>query len=116
MMTDMTNWKDADPAEGYIPHEDGKIKWYVMSFEDDGGFYIGEYDMTDWDKTFEEVFEKAEEIADRRLASSDWEMVRKDQLVDAMYNISNALHESGDFKKDWIGLDWWDDWNEGEEE
>ncbi len=72
--------------------------------------------MTDWYKTFDEqVFPKAKEKADRYFASELWQVMRKDQVIDVMHNLSMALHSSGDFKKDWIGTDWWDEFDEGDE-
>jgi hypothetical protein len=105
----MKNWIE----EGGIPNDNGKVKWYVLGFDEDAGHYVGEYDMTDWDKTFKEVvFPKAQEIAEDFLTTDDWQIVRKDHMIDVMHNISIALHESGDFKKDWIGTDWWDEFDE----
>lgn len=112
-MNDMKNWKE----ESGIPHDNGKIKWYAIGLGEDESFYIGEYDMTDWDKTFDEqVFPKAEAGADSFFNRDDWHVMRKDQVIDVMHNLSMALHSSGDFKKDWIGSDWWDEFdNEGDE-
>ena len=108
-MTDMTNWI----KENNIPHKNGKIKWFVMSFEEEGGHYVGEYDMTDWDKTFDEVvFPKAQKIADKFLDTNEWQVIRGDHLFDFMLNVSHALYESGDFKNDWLPQDYWDDMDE----
>jgi hypothetical protein len=108
-MTDMTNWIKEDG----IPHKNGKIKWFVMSFEEEGGHSVGEYDMTDWDKTFNEVvFPKAQEIADNFLETHEWQLIRGDHLGDLMFNVSHALYQSGDFKDDWLPQDYWDDMDE----
>lgn len=106
----MKNWIE----EGGIPNDNGKVKWYVLGLGEDAGHYVGEYDMTDWVKTFNEVvFPKAQEIADRFLdGDDDWRIIRKDQIIDVMHNLSIALHDSGDFKKDWIDSDWWDELDE----
>ena len=113
MSDDMKNWKE----ESDIPHEDGKIKWYILGFEAEEGMYVGEYDMTDWDKTFDEqVFPKAQEDANSLFESDIWQVIRKDQLHNMMFNVSHALYGSGDFKKDWIGADWYDWLDEEDEE
>jgi hypothetical protein len=110
MMTDMTNWKDADPADGYIPHEDGKVKWYVMTMEEHEYYYVGEFDMTDWDKTFEEVFAKAKDYMDKCFRhTDDWQMIRKDQVIDLMWNCASCLRESGDYKEEWLPMDIFDE-------
>jgi len=110
-MSDMKNWKE----DSGIPHKDGKIKWYVIGFEEDESIYLGEYDMTDWDKTFEgQVFPKAEEKAGKYFDT--WQVMRADQLRDLMFNVASALHSSGDFKEDWIGNDWYDWLDEEDDE
>lgn len=104
-MSDMKNWKE----DSGIPHKDGKIKWYAIGFGEDESIYLGEYDMTDWDKTFDEqVFPKAQEDANSLFSSDLWQVMRADQLRDLMFNVASALHSSGDFKEDWIGTDWYD--------
>lgn len=111
-MSDMKNWME----DSGIPHDNGKIKWYAIGFEEDEGCYVGEYDMTDWDKTFDEqVFPKAKAEADSMFHSDLWQVIRKDQVIDMMHNLSIALHSSGDFKKDWIDADWWDEFDEEDE-
>ena len=113
-MSNMKNWMKIE-KDGFqpIPHKNGKIKWYVLGFEEDAGYYVGEYDMTDWDKTFDEVvFPKAQEMAEMFLDTHEWQLVRKDHLIDMMLNISHALYESGDFKDVWIPQDYWNDVDE----
>jgi len=105
----MENWKE----ESGIPHEDGKIKWYAIGLEEGESYYIGEYDMTDFDKTFdEEVFPKAQKRAEDFFEGDTWQVIRHDQVIDLMFNVSTALYESGDFKKWWLPQDYWNDWDE----
>jgi hypothetical protein len=109
-MSDIKNWMEEKDGYQLIPHKNGKIKWYVLGFEQDGGHYVGEYDMTDWDKTFNEVvFPEAEKIAHDWLFSNEWQVMRKDQLIDMMFSVAGALYSSGDFKEEWVvGTDWYD--------
>ena len=110
-MNDMKNWKE----ESGIPHDNGKIKWYVIGTEQDGSQYVGEYDMTDWDKAWEEVWVKAQEFDG--FFSEEWTLIRKDQLIDMMFNVAGALYASGDFKGEWVvGTDWYDWLDEEEDE
>ena len=112
-MTDMTNWMEAEEGFQPIPHKNGKIKWFVMSFEESGGHYVGEYDMTDFDKTYDEVvFPKAQEMANKFLDTHEWRLIRGDHLFDLMLNVSHALYLSGDFKNDWLPQDYWDEMDE----
>jgi hypothetical protein len=109
----MKNWIE----DGGIPNDNGKIKWYVLGSDEDAGHYVGEYDMTDFTKTFDEVvFPKAQEIAEKFLDTHNWQLIRKDHLIDMLHNVSHALYESGDFKKFWLPQDYWDDVDEMLEE
>jgi hypothetical protein len=113
-MSDMKNWMEAEEGFQPIPHDNGKIKWYVIGTEEDGSHYVGEYDMTDWDTAWEEVWAKAQKY--EKYFDQMWTLVRKDQLIDMMFNVANALYASGDFKKEWVvGSDWYD-WLDEEEE
>lgn len=94
---------------GGIPHDNGKIKWFAIGYEEDESYYVGEYDMTDWDKTFDEVCEKATDFADKCFPSDEWKLIRKDQLEDLMWNVASALRDAGDFKEDWIRPELFDD-------
>ena len=106
MSKDMTNWIEEDN----IPHDNGKIQWFAIGFEEEETYYVGEYDMTDWDKTFDEVvFPKAQKHTDRCFKSNDWRIIRKDQLIDLMFNVAHALHCAGNGKEDWDLDDYFDD-------
>jgi hypothetical protein len=108
-MTDMTNWMEDEEGFQSIPHKNGKIKWFVMSFEMEGGRYVGEYDMTDWDKTFDEVvFPKAQEMANG-LNTDEWRLIRGDQLSDLMFNVANCLQSADVFKRWWLPISYYDD-------
>jgi hypothetical protein len=116
MKQDMSDWMQAD-EDGWqpIPHKNGKIKWYVLGVEEDGGHYVGEYDMTDWNTAWEVMWEKAKKMADKYMAT-EWTLLRQDQLIDIMFNVANCLYSSGDFKEEWVvGSDWYD-WLEEEKE
>jgi hypothetical protein len=71
---------------------------------------VGEFDMTDWDKTFEEVFAKAKDYMNRCFRGNDeWRISRKDQIVDMMWNVAGCLRESDEFKNEWLEMDIFDD-------
>jgi hypothetical protein len=109
----MENWMEDEDGFQRIPHDNGKIKWYVLGFDEEAGHYVGEYDMTDWHKTFDEVvFPKAQEIADNFLDTDEWKLIRKDHLIDMLHSVSHALYQSGDFRESWIAMDFWDDMSE----
>ena len=109
MKKDMSDWMQEKDGWQPIPHDNGKIKWYVLGIEEDGGHYVGEYDMTDWNKGWEEMWVKAQDKANRFLGDYEWTLLRQDQLIDIMFNVASALYSSGDFKKEWVvGNDWYD--------
>ena len=95
----MANWKE----ESGIPHKDGKIKWYIIGMEEDEYHYLGEYDMTEWDKTWDEIYAKAEKTIEKYEWEA-WNVIRKDLLIDMMWNIFGALDQSGDIDEEWIDL------------
>lgn len=108
-MRDMKNWKE----ESGIPHDNGKIKWYAVGTGEDESLYVGEYDMTDWGTAWDKIWEITKEKTDKYF-EQEWTLLRKDQLIDMMFNVAGALYSSGDFKKEWVvGADWYD-WLEGE--
>ena len=106
MDIDMANWIE----EGGIPHNNGKIKWYAVGLDESVYYYVGEFDMTDWDKTIEEVIAKADEYMNRCFRNDfNWQILRKDHLVDLMWNVAGCLRESGEFKNEWLEMDIFDE-------
>ena len=101
--TDMDNWM----KESSIPHNNGKIKWYVIApLQGDsggGGHYVGEYDMTDWYKGWDIVFADANKWADVYLDDDQWwQVCRQDMVKDMMWNVFTALQESNNLDDIWI--------------
>ena len=105
-MNDMDNWMQ----ESGIPHDNGKIKWFIFSLQGDsgsGGHYVGEFDMTDWEEGWKLVFAKAESVAEKYLDEDEWwQTLREDQVVDVMWNVFTALHDAGSTLLDEHWVDW----------
>ena len=91
-----------------IPNDNGKVKWYVLGFDDFDYAYLGEHTMTpdNWQSVTDALIDEGGETMGE---VTDWKLLRKDQLKDVMWNIACALNDSGDFKKDWLGMDTFDD-------
>jgi hypothetical protein len=104
----MDNWMD----EYGIPHDNGKIKWYILAYQEDGGHYLGEYDMTDWDKGWDIMFADALKCVDKFIAEDgSWQVCRHDQVLDMMWGVFNALEQSKSLNSTWIDLDEYkEDW------
>lgn len=102
-MTDISNWMD----EYDIPHDNGKIKWYILAYQEGGGHYLGEYDMTDWDKGWDIMFVDALKCVDKFIDDEDrkWQVCRHDQVLDMMWSVFDALRESKSLNSTWIDLD-----------
>jgi hypothetical protein len=66
--------------------------------------------MTDWDKTFDEVFTQAKDYMGRFFRNNDdWQLLRKDHLIDLMWNVAGCLRESDEFKNEWLEMDIFDE-------
>ena len=104
----MDNWMD----EYGIPHDNGKIKWYILAYQEDGGHYLGEYDMTDWDKGWNIMFDDALKCVDKFIdEDGQWQVCRHDQVLDMMWAVFNALEQSKSLNSTWIDLDAYkEDW------
>jgi hypothetical protein len=104
----MDNWMD----EYGIPHDNGKIKWYILAYQEDGGHYLGEYDMTDWDKGWDIMFADALKCVDKFIdEDGQWQVCRHDQVLDMMWGVFNALEQSKSLNSTWIDLDAYkEDW------
>jgi len=101
-MTDMSNWMD----EYDIPHDNGKIKWYILAHQEDGGHYLGEYDMTDWDKEWDIVYADALKCVGKFINDeAAWQICRHDMVNDMMWSVFEALEESKSLDSTWINLD-----------
>ena len=108
----MDNWMD----EYGIPHDNGKIKWYILAYQEDGGHYLGEYDMTDWDKGWDIMFADALKCVDKFIDGDGWQVCRHDQVLDMMWGVFNALEQSKSLNSTWIDLDAYkEDWEIGNE-
>jgi hypothetical protein len=104
----MDNWMD----EYGIPHDNGKIKWYILAYQEDGGHYLGEYDMTDWDKGWDIMFADALKCVNKFIdEDGQWQVCRHDQVLDMMWGVFNALEQSKSLNSTWIDLDAYkEDW------
>jgi hypothetical protein len=115
MREDMSDWMQEEDGYQPIPHKNGKIKWFIMSHEEDGGHYVGEYDMTDWNTAWDKVWADAQKLAYDWLDTHEWVLIRGDHLTDLMFNVANCLHDAGAFKEWWLPLDYYDEFDEEKE-
>jgi hypothetical protein len=105
-MTSPITQADLDSQD--IPNDNGKIKWYVIGFDDFEYTYLGEHTMTpdNWESVVDALIDEGSKFMGDTLV---WKLLRKDQLKEVMWNIACALSDSGDFKKDWLEMDTFDD-------
>ena len=102
-MSDMDNWMDVEYG---IPHDNGKIKWYILAYQEGGGHYLGEYDMTDWDKGWVIVYADALKCVGKFINDdAAWQICRHDMVNDMMWSVFEALEESKSLDSTWINLD-----------
>ena len=98
---DMNNWMTERDG---IPHKDGKVRFYLVGFDEDVYKYLGWYDMTDWDEGWLRVWAdaKAYQCGD----AGSFQVFRHDQLLDLKRNVDNAFEQALEDKDEttWI---WW---------
>ena len=87
----MTNWMTQEYG---IPHKDGKVRWYVVGFQEFEFAYLGWFDMTDWDEGFEEVLSAVRLLEWAVDADEDYRILRHDQLIGLQDNLNWALQEA----------------------
>jgi hypothetical protein len=105
-MSKKSDWMNEEYG---IPHKNGMVRFYLVSWEEDVSAYLGWYDMTDWDKGWEKVWADAETKANN---DQVFQVLRHDQLLDLKRNIDWALEEAL-VEKDETTFLWW--WNKEKE-
>lgn len=105
-MTTLITQADLDSQD--IPNDNGKVKWYALGFDDFEYEYLGEHTMTpdNWESVVDALVDEGTESMG---STTVWKLLRKDQLIDVMWSIACSLNNSGDFKKEWLDKDSFDD-------
>ena len=98
----MSKKSDWMSEEGGIPHKNGSVRFYLIGFEEGVHGYLGWFDMTDWDKGWEKVWEAAEKCR----PNEAFEVIRHDQLQDLQRNVQYAFEEALEDKEETTWL-WW---------
>jgi len=101
--SEMTDWMNEEYG---IPHKDGKVRWYVVGFQEDMFEYLGWFDMTDWDTGFEEVLTSARLLKFVVDADEDYRILRHDQLLELKNNVDWALQEAMEVEGERT-FSWW---------
>ena len=97
----MSNWM----TEPYgIPHKNGMVRFYVVGIDEDVYGYLGWFDMTDWDKGWEKVWEAAEKVCNR---GDSFQVLRHDQMLDLMRNVQWAFELALEDKDETTFSYWW---------
>jgi hypothetical protein len=97
--------------EGGIPHKNGSVRFYLVGIEEGVHAYLGWFDMTDWDKGWEEVWKAAQ----KNRPNEDFQIIRHDQMLDLMRNVQWAFEEAMEDKDETTWL-WWINHNEKKKE
>jgi len=84
-----TNWMEKKDG---IPHKNGHVRFYMIGFDDDAYVYLGWFDMTDWDKGWEKVWEAA--IKRNGNINDEFQVIRHDQMLTLQLNVTWALVEA----------------------
>ena len=85
----MTDWMTEEYG---IPHKDGKVRWYVIGFQEDMFEYLGWFDMTDWDGGFEYVLMSARLLKFVVDADEDDDEDEENEFITNNYEISDNIY------------------------
>jgi hypothetical protein len=99
----MTDWMNEEYG---IPHKDGKVRWYVIGYQESEFEYLGWFDMTDWDEGFEEVLMSARLLKWVVDSDEDYRILRHDQLLELKNNVDWALEEAMQVQGE-TTFEWW---------
>jgi hypothetical protein len=99
----MTDWMNEEYG---IPHKDGKVRWYVIGYQESEFEYLGWFDMTDWDEGFEEVLSAARLLKWVVDSDEDYRILRHDQLLELKNNVDWALEEAMQVQGE-TTFEWW---------
>ena len=101
----MSKKSDWMSEEGGIPHKNGSVRFYLVGFEEDVYGYLGWFDMTDWDKGWDKVWEAAQNSRNAKNGEG-FQVLRHDQMLDLMRNVQWAFEEALEDKDETTWL-WW---------
>jgi hypothetical protein len=99
----MTDWMNEEYG---IPHKDGKVRWYVIGYQESEFEYLGWFDMTDWDEGFVEVLSAARLLKWVVDSDEDYRILRHDQLLELKNNVDWALEEAMQVQGE-TTFEWW---------
>jgi len=99
MSTD--NWMTEEYG---IPHKNGMVRFYLVGVDEDVHGYLGWFDMTDWDKGWEKVWEAAKAS---RNGGDEFHVLRHDQMLDLMRNVQWAFELALEDKDETTFSYWW---------
>jgi hypothetical protein len=92
-----------------VPHKNGMVRFYLVGIDEDVFGYLGWFDMTDWDKGWEKVWEAA--LASRKrlndLEPENIHVLRHDQMLDLMRNVQWAFELALEDKDETDFHYWW---------
>lgn len=90
MKRKMTDWTTEPHG---VPHKNGMVRFYLVGTDEDVFDYLGWFDMTDWDKGWDKVWEAAQ---NSRNAKNDegFIVLRHDQMLDLMRNVQWAFEDA----------------------
>lgn len=94
--------KDWMTEEHGIPHKNGMVRFYLVGIEEGVYGYLGWFDMTDWDKGWDKVWEAAQKCR----PNEEFQVLRHDQMQDLMRNVQWAFEEAMEDKDETTWL-WW---------
>ena len=103
MKQEMTDWM----TEPYgVPHKNGMVRFYLVGSGEDVNEYLGWFDMTDWDKGWDKVWEAAQNSRNAKNGDG-FQVLRHDEMLELIRNAQLAFEIAMMDKDETTFSYWW---------
>ena len=103
MKQEMTDWM----TEPYgVPHKNGMVRFYLVGAGEDVNEYLGWFDMTDWDKGWDKVWEAAQNSRNAKNGDG-FQVLRHDEMLELIRNAQLAFEIAMMDKDETTFSYWW---------
>ena len=76
-----------------IPHTEGYLRFYLIGFDEYVSEYLGWFDMNDWDKGMQKVWQAAEKSEHR---DEQYQLIHHNQLLELSRNVRALMEDALD--------------------
>ena len=76
-----------------IPHTEGYLRFYLLGFDEDIYEYLGWFNMNDWDKGMQKVWQAAEKSQHK---DENYHLLDHNQLLEVSRSVRSLMEEALD--------------------